>query len=506
MSFCDENLPKDYQIFVGSVSFLLLRVQPDSREKKMSTLEKMFRQPSPGSIFDVPRHATWMLKMTQRCCFSLTSFMGGLIYLERLRQRGKITLFESTWRSLWVASMIISEKWWEDNYIHPGHILNTYGSTHRSREFLDMQMRLFEAMHYKLEITKDELKRWRTRLRSEMPEQSILSMVPFQQIFIPRPIPNLKVKKPQIEKKPAAVTTMNSLISLTSFTDREDESCKAKAAEAARGTQAPTRRWQTQETARQVPQTLQEKEQQDRMSEVSTLTPKSSDYGDQQAGSSAYSSESETVGGREARHRHGHQHSGTQRSLARGGAEGLTTSRQQPKEYRTYTSTAANISNYARSRSFGGESLSSLGAQQQLTAANAYGAHAVEAVAATHRGGYAAAVAHSACATSARMISPRLGLELPRHQDDRLRHQHPQQQHLLHLRPPSAASTTSGSAFPLSSRTHEAPAPGGWNTTQSSAYHADPYRFQAGGPLGGAPPRTASGQGFVTAPSGLLRA
>merc|ERR1719359_475686 len=102
----------------------------------------------------------WMLLMTQRCCLSLTSFVAGILYLERLRTQGLIQLYESTWRSLWVTMMIVSEKWWEDNYVHPGHITKMFNSSHTQKEFLENQLELFKALNYHLNLDIEEFNRW----------------------------------------------------------------------------------------------------------------------------------------------------------------------------------------------------------------------------------------------------------------------------------------------------------------------------------------------------------
>lgn len=224
MSFNFENLPKDYEIFLGAVSFLLRRVQPDPLSKdlrkceKLSTLERAFVQPPPGPSCEVMRHAAWMLQMTQRCCFSLTSFVCGLIYMEKLRQSRNVVLYESTWRSIWVNAMILSEKWWEDNYVHPGHITRTYGSQHTQREFLENQLAIFKALHFRLNVHKEEFNRWQQRLASETVERGILQSCPFQKVFIPRPIPNLKVRKPENQK--SSVSEVSTTTPLSGMSGR----------------------------------------------------------------------------------------------------------------------------------------------------------------------------------------------------------------------------------------------------------------------------------------------
>lgn len=194
--FCSEDVPLDYQFFVGASTYLLKCIEPDP-VGGIPKFEQSFMQKGHPSYREVHKHAQWLLRMTQRCCLSLTSFLGALIYIERLRRERKLTLYESTWRSTWVAMSVISEKRWEDNYIHPGHIHNTYGSKHTASEQQKLQVKLFKALDYHLSIEWDEFINWVTKLRHGDKHPEVVSACHFQRVFIPRPIPNLKTKKSQ---------------------------------------------------------------------------------------------------------------------------------------------------------------------------------------------------------------------------------------------------------------------------------------------------------------------
>jgi len=196
MSFCSEDVPLDYQLFIGAATYLLKRIEADPANG-IPKFEQSFVQKGHPGCREVRKHAEWLLRMTQRCCFSVTSFLGALIYIERLRRQRKLALYESTWRSTWVAMSVISEKRWEDNYIHPGHIHNTYGSKHTTLEQQKMQLKLFKALDFNLAIGLDEFSGWITKLRADEKDQTIVNTCHFQRVFIARPIPNLKTRKTQ---------------------------------------------------------------------------------------------------------------------------------------------------------------------------------------------------------------------------------------------------------------------------------------------------------------------
>eukprot|EP00746_Dinoflagellata_sp_MGD_P043156 gnl/MRDRNA2_/MRDRNA2_204875_c0_seq1.p1 gnl/MRDRNA2_/MRDRNA2_204875_c0~~gnl/MRDRNA2_/MRDRNA2_204875_c0_seq1.p1 ORF type:complete len:386 (+),score=37.68 gnl/MRDRNA2_/MRDRNA2_204875_c0_seq1:111-1268(+) len=205
MSFDCEDVPLDYQLFIGTVSYLLKHVQPDPIGP-VPEFELSFVQRGHPSYKDIWRHAEWLLRMTQRCCFSLTSFLCSAIYIDRLIRQGRLSLYESTWRSTWVAMTVLSEKRWEDNYVHPGHIHATYGSRHTSQEQAVMQLKLFKALNFSMYIDEGEFWRWQCRLRDERDHQ-IMAALQFQRVFIPRPIPNLKTKS---QNTPSTAATSES--------------------------------------------------------------------------------------------------------------------------------------------------------------------------------------------------------------------------------------------------------------------------------------------------------
>jgi len=148
------------------------------------------------------RPSEWILKVTQRCCFSMTSVVCGLIYLDILTKAGKTLFTHRSWDLVWVSIMVMSEKFWEDNYIHPGHILYTSISDKIFQQdkkayttMLKMQFWLLDALDWRLNISPATFENWVTFLRG-LGRKCKDSMPPLPQpIFIPRPIPNLKVRR-----------------------------------------------------------------------------------------------------------------------------------------------------------------------------------------------------------------------------------------------------------------------------------------------------------------------
>mmetsp|Transcript_12363 Transcript_12363/g.29976 ORF Transcript_12363/g.29976 Transcript_12363/m.29976 type:complete len:807 (-) Transcript_12363:48-2468(-) len=186
------------------------------------------------------RRERWMLEMIQRCCFSPTSLVAGSIYLSRLtegvsgRKTGmgagpkqdeaverdleagdprsstfrdlsrassnkavpgaRTSLFraveftENSWQTVWCCLMIIAEKYWEDNYIHPGHVVQTFGLQCDKRTILRMQIWLLDALDWTLGIPLPEYQDALYALRVEGAQSGLPFACP--KIFIERPIPN----------------------------------------------------------------------------------------------------------------------------------------------------------------------------------------------------------------------------------------------------------------------------------------------------------------------------
>eukprot|EP00397_Hematodinium_sp_SG-2012_P000741 GEMP01000742.1.p1 GENE.GEMP01000742.1~~GEMP01000742.1.p1 ORF type:complete len:378 (+),score=20.73 GEMP01000742.1:191-1324(+) len=182
----------------------------------------------------------WLFKITQRCCFSLTSVVCGLIYLDRLTRNQKVMFSSSAWDLIWVSLMVLSEKFWEDNYIHPGHILYTAISdrifqTNKRAYFdmLNMQFWLLGALDWRLNIRQDVFDHWLEYLRDlgcKYSDQSIRLPIT---VFVPRPIPNLKVRRTsQLSQSTASTATPDDIFqsntssksSITNYTIKSNAS------------------------------------------------------------------------------------------------------------------------------------------------------------------------------------------------------------------------------------------------------------------------------------------
>lgn len=155
--------------------------------------------------------ADWLLKCTQRCCFSLTSVVCSLIYLDKLIKLRKVMFSSSAWDVIWVCLMILSEKTWEDNYIHPGHVVYTcisdrvFQNDKRAyKEMQRMQFWLLEALDWRMHIAEGTFYDW-VHFLGDMGRRGTEIAMPMT-VFVPRPIPNLKVRRPSQQTTSTAST------------------------------------------------------------------------------------------------------------------------------------------------------------------------------------------------------------------------------------------------------------------------------------------------------------
>ncbi|EER11671.1 hypothetical protein Pmar_PMAR002274 [Perkinsus marinus ATCC 50983] len=138
--------------------------------------------------------AAFVLKMTQRCCFSVATVVAGLDYFIRLIDKGLVHLHHTSWRSLWVCCMLLAEKMWEDNFVHPVHIMGQYSSNaHTRSEYLRLQMGILKVLNWDMNITLKRFTDLVANIMAHPVSPEVLSAVPRHpgKLFILRPLPKV---------------------------------------------------------------------------------------------------------------------------------------------------------------------------------------------------------------------------------------------------------------------------------------------------------------------------
>lgn len=208
----------EYQFMLRYVTRLLSVI--DHSESALiaatrSPIESKFIQPNQ----DVPlpnarlqADIRFIAELTMRCCFSLTTVVGALDYLLRLHSSGIVRLHSTSWKTVFVVCCLIGEKVWEDNYVHPSHIINQFGylakggSNIPKKDYLGLQISLARALNWD---TNTPSSRYRELLSTTMSLP-----VPFMIYrhlpngyagFVPRPLPPLPKMNIPLRNKNVAV-------------------------------------------------------------------------------------------------------------------------------------------------------------------------------------------------------------------------------------------------------------------------------------------------------------
>jgi hypothetical protein len=208
----------EYQFMLRYVTRLLSVI--DHSESALiaatrSPIESKFIQPNQ----DVPlpnarlqSDIRFLAELTMRCCFSLTTVVGALDYLLRLHSSGIVRLHSTSWKTVFVVCCLIGEKVWEDNYVHPSHIINQFGylakggSNIPKKDYLGLQISLARALNWD---TNTPSSRYRELISSTMSLSvpfAIYRHLPNGYAgFVPRPLPPLPKMNIPLRNKNVAV-------------------------------------------------------------------------------------------------------------------------------------------------------------------------------------------------------------------------------------------------------------------------------------------------------------
>lgn len=142
--------------------------------------------------------ARFIAELTMRCCFSLTTVIGAMDYLLKLHSMGAVRLHATSWKTVFVVCCLMSEKVWEDNYVHPSHIINQFGylakggSTIPKKEYLSLQMLLAKVLNWNTNTTESRYTELMTNIMGASVPFIVYKQIPMGYAgFVPRPLPAL---------------------------------------------------------------------------------------------------------------------------------------------------------------------------------------------------------------------------------------------------------------------------------------------------------------------------
>jgi hypothetical protein len=193
----------------------------------------------------VQADARFIAELTMRCCFSVTTVLTALDYMIRLQAKGAVRLHSTSWKTVFVVCCLLGEKMWEDNYVHPSHIISQYGylakggSNIPKRDYLSLQLLLVGSLNWGVNIPVDRYRELVTSIMGVSVPYHIHRVLPAGYAgCVPRPLPPLpRMNLPTRARAPTAMFTdtasMRTLASSgTSSAVDEDRFMKAKWANA----------------------------------------------------------------------------------------------------------------------------------------------------------------------------------------------------------------------------------------------------------------------------------
>jgi hypothetical protein len=156
--------------------------------------------------------ARFIAELTMRCCFSITTVLSALEYMIRLQAKGVVRLHSLSWKTVFVVCCLLGEKMWEDNYVHPSHIISQYGylakggSNIPKRDYMSLQLLLVGAVSWGVNIPVERYRELITAIMGVSVPYAIHRVLPVGHAgCVPRPLPPLpKMNLPTQAHRPKA--------------------------------------------------------------------------------------------------------------------------------------------------------------------------------------------------------------------------------------------------------------------------------------------------------------
>lgn len=202
--FYGSNPDQEYQFMLRYITRLLSLVDHSESgllAAEKSPIECRFVQRNQDLATSPTRYqsdARFIAEFTMRCCFSLTTVVGAMDYLLKLHSMGAVRLHATSWKTIFVVCCLISEKVWEDNYVHPSHIINQFGylakggSTIPKKEYLSLQMLFAKVLNWNTNTTSSRYLELVTNIMGVAVPLAVFKQVPAGYAgFVPRPLPPL---------------------------------------------------------------------------------------------------------------------------------------------------------------------------------------------------------------------------------------------------------------------------------------------------------------------------
>lgn len=238
--FYKTEASQEYQFMLRFITRLLSLVDHSEAALLAATkspIESRFVQPNQevqSSSVRLQNDARFIADLTMRCCFSPTTIIGALDYLLRLHAQGVVRLHSTSWKTVFVTCCLMGEKVWEDNYVHPSHIINQYGylakggSNVPKREYLHLQLLLVGVLNWDTNTPSSRYHDLVTTVMGVSVPFAIYKALPTGYAgFVPRPLPPLPKMNLPTGRPRAATVDSHALTRMSSAASTSVDSVHA---------------------------------------------------------------------------------------------------------------------------------------------------------------------------------------------------------------------------------------------------------------------------------------
>ena len=165
--------PETLKRMLGNEAFKLFSEVQYHRNKDLR-LHKIFAESLEDSSC---LHVTsFILSLLHQGMFSINTFIAGIIYLSRFKESTEVSLHTSNWRPLFIISLIVADKVWEDRPVKNSCISKLFPVL--SNEEINILEHFFlKAISFKVVITAEVFTNFREKLMLEVINPDIRACV-----------------------------------------------------------------------------------------------------------------------------------------------------------------------------------------------------------------------------------------------------------------------------------------------------------------------------------------
>jgi len=181
-----------HQLLCAAIHFFHRHIRSDPEVLQRMEGNQMFRRffemqyhdkPGINQIFPDSVHdcsalhvCSFILSILHQGIFSVSAFIVGVIYLSRFKESSHITLHAVTWRPLFLTSLLLADKMWEDKPVRNSSLAKLFPVLNNS-ELNKMESEFLTQIQFNVIVKPDLFCSFCEKLLAEMVDQDIVRCV-----------------------------------------------------------------------------------------------------------------------------------------------------------------------------------------------------------------------------------------------------------------------------------------------------------------------------------------